>query len=202
MDHVIKPPKGLYSTFHVCERTGLWLPGPSRRRPNQIQYDWGRIALQCIGRGKPAYKVNAVYVEFQNVPSPGDPGTVPSYDRDEGTEYYTALTGDRDYLRVPLVAEPTLDVGDGYEEFFTGEDDDCNRMTFFAQTAGTLGVNGLAFGSATNSVAVGIALVATPVWADRTVPRGARGAVLTSSSAGRTSSSTSRCRRKCRTRSA
>jgi hypothetical protein len=41
-------------------------------------------------------------------------------------------------------------------------------MTFFAQTSGAVGVNGLTFSEAANSVAVGVALVAAPSWADRT----------------------------------
>lgn len=167
MPHVATPPRGRYSTFAVCERTGRWLPR-AVRRPNQIQFDWARIALQCIGRGKPEYRINAVYVEFQNVASPGDPGDVPAYDRGDGVEYYTALAGDRDYLRLPLLSEPRLAVAAGYGDYFAGTGDDFNEMTFFAQTAGVAGVNGLAFEVGANSVAVGVALVATPVWADRT----------------------------------
>lgn len=167
MMHVATPPRGRYSTFGVCEATGLWVP-KYLRRANQIQYDWARIALQCMGRGKASYRINAVYVEFQNVASPGDPGDVPEFDRADGVEYYTSLTGDRDYLRLPLLSEPALSVDPAYADYFTGEGDDFNTMTFFAQTAGTLGVNGLEFSSGANSLAVGIALVATPVWADRT----------------------------------
>lgn len=165
--NVAPPPTGRYSTFDVDERTGLWLP-LAARRPNQIQYDWARIALQCIGLGKREYRISAVYVEFENVASPGDPATVPAYGRDEGTEYYTSLSGVRDYLRLPLLAQPQLAVADGFEDAFTGEGDDFNSMTFFAQTSGSVGVNGLPFSEGSNSVAVGIALVAAPVWADRT----------------------------------
>lgn len=167
MKHAANPPCGRYSTFSVCERTGLWTPR-HLKRSNQIQYDWARIALQCIGLGKANYKINGIYVEFQNVASPGDPGDVPAFDRGEGIEYYTALTGDRDYLRLPLLSTPQLGVEDDYTNFFTGEGDDFNKMTFFAQTSGVLGVNGLEFSSGANSLAVGIALVATPVLADRT----------------------------------
>lgn len=166
MKHVATPPTGLYSIFDVTPE-GLWVPRHLKRR-NQIQYDWARIAIQCIGLGQRNYRINAVYVEFENVPSPGDPATVPSYDRDEGIEYYTALSGNRDYLRLPLISEPRLSVADGYGDVFTGEGDSFNEMTFFAQTSGSTGVNGLEFSSSVNSVAVGIALVATPVWADRT----------------------------------
>jgi hypothetical protein len=166
MKHIANPPQGRWSTYSVTE-AGLWVPR-HLNRPNQIQYDWAKLALQCMGRGKPNYKINAIYVEFQNVPSPGDPGDVPAYTRDEGVGYYTSLTDDRDYLRLPLLSEPRLSVADGYEEFFTGQDDSFNEMTFFAQTSGALGVNGLSFSDSSNSVAIGIALVATPVWADRT----------------------------------
>lgn len=166
MTHVAPPPAGGYTIFSVDERTGLWLPSFSRR--NQIQYDWARVAVQAIGRGKSNYRINAVYAEFQNVGSPGDPATAPSYDRNEGVEYYTALSGARDYLRLPLLSEPALAVASGYGDYFSGEDDDFNQMTFFAQTSGSAGVNGLAFSESANSVVLGIALVATPVPADRT----------------------------------
>ena len=167
MTHLATPPRGRYSTFGVCERTGLWVP-KFLRRPNQIQYDWAKIAIQCVGLGKTNYRIAGVYVEFVNVASPGDVASVPAYSRDEGVEYYTALAGDRDYLRLPLLGTPALSVDPDYTAAFTGEGDDFNTMTFFAQTAGTAGVNGLPFSSASNSVAVGIALVAVPVPADRT----------------------------------
>lgn len=167
MRQVAQPPRGRYSVFTVDEATGLWVPRFLKRR-NQIQYDWARIALQCIGKGQSKYKISTIYVEFQNVAGPGDPASFPDFDRDEGVEYYTGLAGDRDYLRLPLLSEPALSVAPDATNFFSGEGDDFDTMTFFAQTAGALGVNGLEFSSGANSVAVGIALVATPVPADRT----------------------------------
>lgn len=166
MTHVAPPPAGAYTIHDVEERNGLWLPLFSRH--NQIQYDWARIALQLFGRGKADYRISAVYAEFENVASPGDPATAPEYDRDEGVEYYTSLSGSRDYLRLPLLSEPTLAVASGYGDYFSGVDDDFNQMTFFAQTSGSAGANGLAFSEAANSVVLGVALVATPVPADRT----------------------------------
>ncbi len=167
MKTVISPPRGLYSVYSVDERTGLWRP-IYEKRPNQIQYDWAKVATQCIARGNSKYRISAVYAEFQNVASPGDPGIPPAYDRDEGVEYYTGLSGTYDYLRLPLLTEPSLSVESGYEDHFTGEGDDNNAVTFFAQTSGTVGVNGLPFGVASNSLVIGIALVAVPVPADRT----------------------------------
>ncbi len=167
MRHVAQPPRGRYSVFTVDEATGLWVPR-CLNRANQIQFDWARIALQAIGKGQSKYRISTIYVEFQNVASPGDPGSVPAYDRDEGVEYYTGLAGDRDYLRLPLLSEPVLSVSAAGTPYFEGEGDDFDTMTFFAQTSGALGVNGLEFSSSANSLAVGIALVATPVPADRT----------------------------------
>ncbi len=165
MNHTAPTPVGHYTLYWV-DSAGLWTP--LFRRKNQIQYDWARIACQCIGKGKANYKVNAIYVEFENVASPGDPVSIPDFDRTEKISYYSSLSGTRDYLRLPLISEPALAVASEFTDIFTGDGDDVNEMTFFAQTVGVTGVNGLDFSSAANSVAFGIALVATPVWADRT----------------------------------
>jgi len=167
MQHVIQPPRGSYRIFLVDER--------QRRRyrflferANQIQYSWAILAVQAIGRGQGNYKINGMYVEYENVASPSDPVSVPSFDRSEGLEYYTGLAGDRDYLRVPLLAEPALAVASGYEDFFSGTGVEFNQATFLAQTSGVFGARGEPFGAASNSKVCGIALIAAPSWDDST----------------------------------
>lgn len=157
-------PKGYYSLFEVDEKTGQ-VRTIFKDRKNSIMYDWGRIACQCLALGKREYRINGIYLEYQNT-SP--PGSIPSFNLDAGVEYYQGLSGNRDYLRLPLSSTPLLKVETGWEDYFSGEDDDFNAATFFAQTAGTVGVNGLPFSAASNSLAIGMALVACPVWEDKT----------------------------------
>jgi hypothetical protein len=98
-----------------------------------------------------------MYLEFENVASPGDPVTVPDYDREtsSGVAYYNGLSSslNRDYLRVPLIATST-----GTSD--AAEYPNGNRATFFAQTTGLTGVHGKSFSEAANSVIFGGALVA------------------------------------------
>ena len=56
------------------ERTGLYLP----RRPqfNQIQDGWMFIAAQAIGMGLRSHRLQAMYIEFENVAAPEDPVTI------------------------------------------------------------------------------------------------------------------------------
>lgn len=171
------------SVFGIRGRVGLWhvrQRGKRQRGPtqwvepitfiqNQIQFHWGFIATQTIGKGLSRYRVAAMYIEFENVASPGDPVTVPTYGREEGTEYYDALqsSGTLDFLRVPLLQEPLLGVVPGFEDYFTAGETG-NRATFFAQSQGVVGVHGKTFSDSVNSKVYGVALVATPVFADRT----------------------------------
>jgi hypothetical protein len=163
------------SVFKVEGRVGLWKVWddgwvtPVTFKPNQIQYDWGFIAAQTIGRGLFSYRIAAMYIEFENVASPGDPVTIPTFGRDEGTEYYDDLqsSGTRDFLRVPLLQDPMLGIATGFESYFTAGENG-NKLTFFAQSQGTTGVHGKTFSDSVNSKVFGAALVATPTFADRT----------------------------------
>ena len=134
---------------------------------NQLQLSWGAIATEAIGRGNPAYKIAAMYIEFENVANPGDPVTIPTFGRDEGIEYYTALMSSsvRDFLRVPLILTPSIEVEPGFENAFSG--DQGNLVTFFTQSVGTQGFNGKTYSDSVNSKVFGAALVATPNFADQ-----------------------------------
>lgn len=137
--------------------------------PNQLQHGWGAIASRCIGLGDRSYRVRAMYIEYENVASPGDPVTAPTYTRDEGIEYYTslALSADRDFLRVPISFDPTISIEAGFEDSFV-DGEEGNLLTFYAQSQGTTGFHGKAFTNAANSKVFGVALVATPEFADQT----------------------------------
>ena len=155
--------EGIVSLFDVTP-AGAWLPRTTDR--NQIQVQWGEIAARLFGDGDGRYKLSAMYLEFENVANPGDTVTAPGYDQDEGTEYYEALSASpaRDFLRVPLLASPRKGVVAGYEGLVAA-----NSLTFLAQSSGTAGVHGKEFSDAANSVVFGLALVAAPVWGDRTL---------------------------------
>lgn len=163
----MRTPKGFVRTFSVDERTGLWLPRAATS--NAVLHNWGYLAYLLFGKGRAEYKLSAMYLEFENVASPGDPVTAPGFGLGpaDGRPYYAALTGTRDYLRVPIEGEPTLEIGAGYGEHFT-EGETGNQAVFRAVSAGTAGVNGLTFGAAQNSVVYGLALVAAPRWGDVT----------------------------------
>lgn len=157
---------GLWDIWY--RRNGERIITPISFKPNQIQYDWGFIAAKAIGQGDSSYKIASMYIEFENVASPGDPVTIPTFGRDEGTDYYDDLQSSsvRDFLRVPLTTIPTIGIETGFEAYFTAPAG--NKLTFFTQTQGTEGIHGKTFSDSVNSKVFGAALVATPVVADRT----------------------------------
>ncbi len=163
---------GRITVWDVDEKTGLRLPLPRFSQPNQIQASWGHIAARQIGFKRPVgaldYSLSAMYFEFENVADPDDVITPPDYGEDEGIEYYDDLVGSatKDFLRIPLTTEPTLGIESDFDIFTAGLSG--NKLTFHAQTAGLVGVNGKEFSSDANSKIYGVALVAAPVLNDRT----------------------------------
>ncbi len=155
--------------------SGLWRVHNDGRveaitfKQNQIQYAWGFAAVMAMCKRQPLYGISSMYIEYENVADPTDPVTIPTFGREEGREYYQDLesSGTRDYLRVPLLQDPMLGIQAGFENFFTAGVNG-NKATFFAQTAGIVGVNGKTFSTAANSKICGAALIATPVIADIT----------------------------------
>lgn len=159
-------------------RIAVWRPLPAEcgrhgrvehlfRKENQIQYAWGAVATQCIGLGNRNFRISAMYVEYENVADPEDVITPPVFGRDEDRSYYNdlGLSGTRDFLRVPLLIQPTIGIESGFEDYFI-EGVSGNLLTFHAQTQGTLGFHGKAFNDGVNSKVFGVALVATPVFSD------------------------------------
>jgi hypothetical protein len=160
MKDKINSPKGRVNLFQITD-DGIWLPQACTT--NTVLYDWGFIAAKAIGEGDKSYRVNVMYIEFENT----DPATIPSFTRDEGRSYYTGLSDPRDYLRVELIGLPSITIEDGYESYFTAGETG-NLLTFFAQSSGSTGVNGTTFSAAAGSIISGAALVAAPVFADST----------------------------------
>jgi len=130
--------------------------------PNQIQYGWGIAAAKLMATGNAAYRISAMYIEFENVAVSSDPVTLPSYTRSEGQEYYEglALVSDRDFIRASLLLPAAVSVEEGYEDYVP--ENEGNLLTFYTQTQGTTGYHGKTFSNAVNSKIFGAALVATP----------------------------------------
>lgn len=163
--------RGRVTLWRVDDATGLRTP--IVHKSNQIQYSWGFIAAKQLGyrrtSDRPDYHISAMYIEYENQADPETPISVSPFERNVGLDYYNAmaLSPVRDYLRVPLRLEPTLTIAPGFEEYFI-DGQNGNQLTFFSQTSGTTGVNGKTFGASANSKVYAAALVATPVFSDRT----------------------------------
>lgn len=163
--------RGRVTIWSVDENTGLRTP--IVRKANQIQYSWGFIAAKQLGyrrnAERPDYHISGMYIEYENQSDPSTPISVSTFERSLGIDYYNAMANQttRDYLRIPLRLEPTLTIAAGFENYFV-DGQSGNQLTFFAQTSGTTGVNGKQFGASVNSKVFAAALVATPVFSDRT----------------------------------
>ena len=164
--------RGHITLWRVDEKTGLRLPVGSQ--PNQIQYTWGFVAANCFGRrrqpDRPDYSISALYIEYENQADAEEPVSVESsFPRDKGVTYYNDFAGStsRDFIRIPITIEPTIGVSAGYEANLP-VDQQGNKLTFFAQTAGVVGVFGRQFSHTVNSKVFAAALVAAPAFNDRT----------------------------------
>jgi len=159
--------RGHVSLWSIDEHTGAKKLLLSQH--NQVQYTWGHIAAQALGfrpqPDRPRYHISAIYFEFENVLTPETTvSEAQTFSKELNSNYYSSFSGDRDFLRVPLVLEPTLNTSSGYENKLPVAHS-TNQLTFFAQTAGNSGVRGIGFGSAVagkNSKIFAAALVATP----------------------------------------
>jgi hypothetical protein len=150
--------EGAVSLYNVLA-DGTW--NKLSEESNQIQWSWGQIACHLFGDGNSAYKISAMYIEFENT---AFTPSVPSYSRDEGVEYYEglSLSATRDFIRVPLLAAPSKTLASGYSNIAF------NQLNFIAQTSGVQGVHGKTFSDTVSSKVFGLALVAAPAWNDRT----------------------------------
>lgn len=157
MHDTVKRPRGR-------ARLGVWSPAglsvASAWKHNLVVYDWATIVGKLL-RGDASYRLSAMYIEFANVASPGDPVSEPSLDRSGAAAYYAGLADDpeKDYLRVPLYASGMESSDD---ELFPGG----NLLRLYARTSGVVGVHGKPFSAGDNSTVFGAALVSTPDFAN------------------------------------
>lgn len=130
-------------------------------RSNLVLYQWAELTAKLLATGDSRYRLSGMYLEFQNVASPGTPADIPTFGRDRTIDYYTGLaySPDVDYLRVPMTAIQTLSTGGGLSQ---------NQLVCFARSGGVLGVHGKNFSTAANSVICGASLIAMVDVADRT----------------------------------
>jgi hypothetical protein len=138
-------------------------------RKNLTMLDWAAIVTQRLLDSPLDYRPSAVYLEYANVDAPEDTITPPAYDDTAGLEYYEGLgaTDDRDYIRFALTTTPKLGIVPGYETHFASRSLG-NKLEYFAIGSDVTGVHGRPFTAGANSKPYGAALVATPVFGDRT----------------------------------
>jgi hypothetical protein len=152
-------------SIHLIDPEGNWhFRG---RTMNDILYSWGFIVAQQLRAANQGYHIRKMYIEFENVASPGDPAGIPVFTRDEGLEYYNNLGPSNDFLRVDIIQTPGITIAPGFESYFT-DGVDGNELGFVAQTSGTTGVLGRTFSDTVNSTVIGGALIASPDPDDRT----------------------------------
>jgi hypothetical protein len=123
--------------------------------PNLVVYEWATVVGNLLNGTGLNYRIGGMYLEFENVASPGDTVTPPTFDRTRDINYYTNLSGssNRDYLRVGLTA---AQLTSSDSTLFPGG----NKCTYFARSQGATGVHGKTFSNAANSVIFGASLVA------------------------------------------
>jgi hypothetical protein len=131
------------------------------RLKNLILYGGADVLAKLLS-GASGFHISTMYMEFVNLAAPGDPVTIPTFDRSGGLDYYNGLSasGDLDFLRIPLQIANTL----------SSSDDDLyayNKVTFVGVSEGTQGFHGKTFGPAANSAVYGAALVASPDQTDQ-----------------------------------
>lgn len=138
-------------TLHFANNE-LWTPSTDLKT-NTVLYQWATVAAKLLTTGQANYRIAGMYLEFENVASPGDSVSVPTFDRTRAVEYYDDLadSATKDYLRVPLTATQLLSSGTGLTQ---------NQIVFFARSSGTVGVHGKSFSDANNSVIFGASLAA------------------------------------------
>ena len=164
--------KGVVTVWRVDEATGLKVPVGTKN--NQIQVSWGHIAARQLGFRRQSdrddYYISGMYIEYENQADPDVAVITTSFDRTLGRAYYSTLetSAIRGYMRVPMRLEPAMSVEVGSEgEAVLLEEGLSNKLTFFAQTAGSAETFGAGFSHTLNSKAYAAALIAMPKPGDR-----------------------------------
>ena len=116
---------------------------------NALLFSGVDVMARALAEGA---RLDGMYLEYVNTANPGAL-TPPTIDVLAGVEYYTGLTGDRDYLRVPLRLDGGFEAADSR---YRG-----NRARFIGVSGGAAGVHGLPFGGTAGSAVCGMALAVT-----------------------------------------
>ena len=69
--------KAAGSLFERLFRGLTWLPTTPWSR-NLVVYEWGAIVSRLLATGDVAYRIGGMYLEFENVDTPGDPVSPPT----------------------------------------------------------------------------------------------------------------------------
>jgi len=137
---------------HSVSENEVWTPKTEFRK-NLVLNQWATIVSQLLTVGDARYRIGGLFLEFENVASPGDPVSAPTFDRTRDVTYYDDLVGSgvRDYLRVPMTANTVASEGTGFTN---------DLITFFGRSSGVVGVHGKTFSDSVNSTIFGASLVA------------------------------------------
>ena len=118
---------------------------------NLVTYNGGDIIAQLLA-GNDEYRISHMYFAFEN--TAGSPAPAAAARTDTAATNYHALSSPEDFLRAPVINPPTLAAADANHLY--------NQATFVAVATDTVGVNGVAFGAASNSKVYAVGLVAAP----------------------------------------
>lgn len=152
----------MHGLVEICDLDGTVL----LCKKNQLQYDWAAVAGQAIAIGNPNYKLSGMYLEYQNVASPGDPAALPDTSRSTTQAYYAGLSAvaNRDFLRLPFATVPAVSRDGAFVSHFASQTNLGNVYTCQVITTGVAGFHGKPFATAgINSKIAGLALVAMPL---------------------------------------
>lgn len=118
---------------------------------------WAVIMAKLLSNETNIGVPNRFYIEFFNITEPEDPTTTPTFEVDDGIDYYVDLASDPciDFVRAPVdyikpfISDPTL---------FSKP----NAITVFTSTTETEGIHGKPFTSGAISKIIGGAIVHAP----------------------------------------
>lgn len=117
---------GEVAAFYQNIRTGRMTPILKLR--NKILYQGADIMAALLG-GDLNHRISHMYMEFEN--TAGAPA-LPTINRDNGRSYFAAIdgTGNRDWVRVPIIMNPSLSIVPNDSVDYSG-----NTVMFVATTA-------------------------------------------------------------------
>lgn len=118
---------------------------------NLVVYNGGDIIAQLLA-GNDEYRISHMYFAYEN--TAGTPSPAAAARTDTATSAFHNLTSPQDFLRAQVLEPPQLEAADVNHLF--------NRATFNAIASDSAGVNGLAFGAASDSKVYAVGLVAAP----------------------------------------